>query len=144
MLNSHTLFIESSAIPVFQGRLVLEPVRLSGREGLNSLFEYELLLKTPDDLNLGASGAADWNVDDFIGREIHCTIELDGAGEFAAGVVGASADHVGAGVRQINALITDAALWGEEGRHVQYRLTKFFDCSKIKETILPGGRVAAE
>jgi type VI secretion system secreted protein VgrG len=29
----------------------------------------------------------------------------------------------GAGVRQINALITDAALWGEEGRHVQYKLT---------------------
>jgi type VI secretion system secreted protein VgrG len=26
-------------------------------------------------------------------------------------------------VRQINALITDAAIWGEEGRHIQYKLT---------------------
>ncbi|MFM9925133.1 type VI secretion system tip protein TssI/VgrG [Variovorax sp. H27-G14] len=122
MLNSHTLRIESSALPVFQGRASLEPVRLSGREGLNSLFAYELLLKTPDDLNLGASGAADFDLDSFIGRELSCLIELDGSGSFAPGAVGASVDHVGAGVRQINALITDAALWGEEGRHVQYRL----------------------
>ena len=121
--GSRTLQIQSEAIPVALGRPALEPVRLSGREGLNCLFEYELLLKTPDDLNLGASGAADWNLDDFIGREIACSIQLDGSGSFIPGAVGASVDHVGAGVRQINALITDAALWGEEGRHVQYKLT---------------------
>jgi type VI secretion system secreted protein VgrG len=67
---------------------ILEPVRLSGREGVNSLFEYELLLKTPDALNLGASGAADFDLDSFIGREISCTIQLDGAGEFIAGAIG--------------------------------------------------------
>src|SRR4029450_3274248 len=122
-VNSRTLQVQSEAIPVFLGRPALEPTRLSGREGLNSLFEYELLLKTPDDLNLGASGAADWNLDDFIGREITCSIQLDGSGEFIPGAVGASVDRIGAGTRQINALITDAALWGEEGRHVQYKLT---------------------
>ncbi|WP_374684698.1 type VI secretion system Vgr family protein [Variovorax sp. ZS18.2.2] len=90
---------------------------------MNSLFEYELLLKTPDALNLGASGAADFDLDGFIGREITCNIQLDGAGVFTPGGVGASVDHIGAGVRQINALITDAAMWGEEGRHIQYRLT---------------------
>ncbi|SCX56034.1 type VI secretion system Vgr family protein [Variovorax sp. EL159] len=120
---SRTLEISSTAIPLILGRPALEPVRLSGHEGVNSLFEYELLLKTPDALNLGASGAADFDLDSFIGREITCSIQLDGAGEFTSGVTGASADHVGAGVRQISALITDAAMWGEEGRHIQYRLT---------------------
>ncbi|MDQ0013744.1 type VI secretion system secreted protein VgrG [Variovorax boronicumulans] len=104
--SSRTLQIQSPAIPVFLGRPALEPVRLSGREGVNELFEYELLLKTPDSLNLGASGAADFNLDDFIGREISCLIELDEGAP-----------------REINALITEAAFWGEEGRHVQYRLT---------------------
>ena len=103
---SRTLSVHSPAIPLVLGRPALEPVRLSGREGLNSLFEYELVLKTPDALNLGASGAADFDLDGFIGREIGCQIELDGSGP-----------------RQINALITHAAMWGEEGRHIQYKLT---------------------
>ncbi|MES2247916.1 MAG: type VI secretion system tip protein TssI/VgrG [Pseudomonadota bacterium] len=120
---TRTLEIHSTAIPVFLGRPALEPVRLSGREGVNSLFAYELLLKTPDALNLGASEAADFNLDGFIGHEISCNIQLDGAGQFIAGAVGASVDHVGAGVRQINALVSDAQVWGEEGRHVQYKLT---------------------
>ncbi|MET3915009.1 type VI secretion system secreted protein VgrG [Variovorax sp. OAS795] len=123
LLTSRTLRVESPAIPVVLGRPALEPVRLSGREGLNSLFAYDLFLKTPDDLNLGASGAADWDLDSFIGREISCTIQLDGMGEFLPGAVGASVDHLGAGERHINALVTGACVWGEEGRHVQYKLT---------------------
>jgi uncharacterized protein involved in type VI secretion and phage assembly len=109
-------------MPQHLGQAALEPVRLAGREGVNSLFTYELLLKTPDSLSLGASSAADFNLDDFIGREISCTIELNGMGAFITGVVGASKDHLGAGERQINALITEAALWGEAGRHLRYKL----------------------
>ena len=123
MLVSRTLSVESEAIPVFLGAPALEPVRLAGHEGINSLFDYELLLKTPDSLNLGASEAADFDLDAFIGREISCRIQLDGAGSFIPGSIGAALDHIGAGVREINAFITDAALWGEEGRHLQYRLT---------------------
>ena len=118
-----TLSISSTAIPLIQGRPALEPVRLAGHEGMNSLFEYELLLKTPDALNPGAGGAADFDLDTFIGREITCMIELDGSGAFVSGAVGSSTDHMGSGTRQINALITDAAVWGEEGRHIQYKLT---------------------
>jgi type VI secretion system secreted protein VgrG len=121
--RARTLDISSSAIPLVLGRPALEPVRLSGHEGLSSLFEYELLLKTPDGLNLGASQAVNFDLDGFIGCEIACSIQLDGAGQFVPGAVGASVDHVGAGLRQINALITDACLLGEEGRHVQYKLT---------------------
>ncbi|MEJ8826842.1 hypothetical protein WKW80_33390 [Variovorax humicola] len=54
--NSRTLQIQSEAIPVVLGRPALEPVRLSGHEGLNSLFEYELLLKTPYAGLLGCAG----------------------------------------------------------------------------------------
>lgn len=103
-----TLVVSSPAIPAS-----LEPVRLSGTEGVNALFEYELLLKTPDALNFSFGAAADIDLDSFIGREVGCLIELDGAGDSATG----------AGVREINALITDAQLWGEEGRSVQYKLT---------------------
>lgn len=118
-----TLSITSEAVPLIQGRPALEPVRLQGREGMNSLFEYELLLKTPDAMNQSASGATDFDLDVFVGREISCMIELDGSGAFVPGAIGSSTDHIGAGIRQINALITDAAMWGEEGRHVQYKLT---------------------
>ncbi len=44
-------------------------------------------------------------------------------GEFIPGVVGASADRIGAGVREINAIVTGACFWGEEGRDIQYKLT---------------------
>ncbi|MGJ7566394.1 type VI secretion system Vgr family protein, partial [Variovorax sp. GB1R11] len=81
VVQARTLEISSSAIPLVLGRPALEPVRLSGREGLNSLFAYELLLKTPDALNLGASGAMDFDLDGFIGREICCSVQLDGAGQ---------------------------------------------------------------
>lgn len=123
MLSHRTLTVSSEAIPMFLGRPALEPVRLGGHENVNSLFEYELLLKTPETLDLGASGAMDFDLDAFIGREISCVIQLDGMGAFVPGSVGLGTDGVGAGTRQINALITEARLWGEEGRHVQYELT---------------------
>jgi type VI secretion system secreted protein VgrG len=93
---SRTLSVSSPAIPVVLGRPVLEPVRLAGEEGVDGLFAYELML----------SGAAELELDAFVGREICCEIELDGSAP-----------------REINALITDAALWGEQGRHVHYKLT---------------------
>lgn len=85
-----TLSVTSTAIPSSLGLPALVPVRLAGREGVNGLFEYELLLKTPDALNVGASGAADFNLDGFIGQAIACVIELDGSGELLAGTVGNS------------------------------------------------------
>ncbi|KTT19357.1 contractile injection system protein, VgrG/Pvc8 family, partial [Pseudacidovorax intermedius] len=121
---SHTLRVSSPALPVFAGEPLLYPVRLSGHEGVNTLFCYELLLQTPDSLTPGAlaEACANLDLDALIGREICCEIELDGSGYFLPGGVGDAVDHLGAGIRQINALITEAALVGEEGRHLQYRL----------------------
>ncbi|WP_157755201.1 contractile injection system protein, VgrG/Pvc8 family [Variovorax boronicumulans] len=113
---SHTLAVTSPALPD-----ALEPVRLSGHEGLNALFEYELALKPPDALSF--SQVADIDLDALIGCEISYAIELDDTGEFTAGVVGGNAGGLGADARQINALIAGAQLWGEEGRHIQDKLT---------------------
>ena len=84
---SRTLTATSPAIPEHLGIPALEPVRLSGREGVNSLFAYDLILKTPDALNSSASQAANYNLDDSIGREISCSIQLDGKGEYILGTV---------------------------------------------------------
>ena len=113
---SRTLSVECDAIPLLLGEPALVPVKLSGREALNGLFEYELLLKTPDARNALVGPAADVELDDFIGRSLNCRIERCGP-----------MDRLGPGtkdgVREINALVTSAEVWGEEGRHVQYRLT---------------------
>jgi type VI secretion system secreted protein VgrG len=89
------LSIDSPAIPIIHDEPALSPVRLSGREAVNGLFEYELLAKTPDAMNLGTSQGIDLNLDDFIGREIACSIQPDGSGHFIRGVVGMSVDRVG-------------------------------------------------
>ncbi|MET3497846.1 type VI secretion system Vgr family protein [Variovorax boronicumulans] len=116
-----TLSVTSTAIPTSLGLPALVPVRLAGREGVNGLFEYELILKTPDALNLGASGAADFNLDGFIGHAMTCVIGLDGSGELRAGAIGPSTHGMGAGTRQISGIVTDAVMEGEAGRHVVYR-----------------------
>lgn len=97
-------------LPVFDeghGQVEWTPVRLSGREGVNTLFSYELVLKADEaEATYGASvDAVDIDLDAWVGRQIGCRILLDGAG-----------------VRQINAIVSEAGLWGEEGRHVQIRL----------------------
>ena len=120
---SRTLFASSTAIPEIMGQPALVPVKLSGSEGLNGLFEYRLDLKTPDGLNLIPSHAANFKLNDFIGRELTVKIELEGNGSFISGAAGGSAVNTGAGTREITGLITDAALLGESGRFVHYQLT---------------------
>ncbi|MGJ7507334.1 hypothetical protein [Variovorax sp. GT1P44] len=75
---SHTLSVSGAAAPVFPGKPALEPVRLSGREGVNRLLEYEPLLKTPLALNLG----------DPFRRQISA-IRFDASKRFIHGVGGA-------------------------------------------------------
>ena len=123
LTQSRTLSASSTAIPDIMGQPALVPVKLSGSEGLNGLFEYRLDLKTPDGLNLIPSHAANFKLNDFIGRELTVKIELEGNGSFISGVAGGSSLNAGAGTREITGLITDATLLGESGRFVHYRLT---------------------
>lgn len=119
---ARTLRVRSEAIAEVNGEAILEPVRLSGREGVNSLFEYELLLKTTTAF-IGAASTAELNLDSLLGREISCSIALDGVGQFIAGAVGGAPGHLGAGVREFNALVARAAFAGQQGRHTLYRLS---------------------
>ena len=123
LTQSRTLSASSTAIPDIMGQPALVPVKLSGAEGLNGLFEYHLDLKTPDGLNLIPSHAANFKLNDFIGRELTIKIDLEGNGSFISGAAGGSAVNTGAGTREITGLITDATLLGESGRFVHYRLT---------------------
>ncbi len=123
LTQSRTLSASSTSIPKIMGQPALVPVKLSGTEGLNGLFEYHLDLKTPDGLNLIPSHAANFKLNDFIGRELTVKIELEGNGSFISGAAGGSAVNTGAGTREITGLITDAALLGESGRFVHYQLT---------------------
>ncbi|RFB73235.1 MULTISPECIES: type VI secretion system Vgr family protein [unclassified Herbaspirillum] len=122
LTQSRALSASSTAIPEIMGQPALVPVKLSGTEGLNGLFEYHLDLKTPDGLNLIPSHAANFKLNDFIGRELTVKIELEGNGSFISGVAGGSSVNSGAGIREITGLITDAALLGESGRFVHYQL----------------------
>ena len=114
--RQQTLEISSPAIPLFLGRPALEPISLSGREAVNSLFEYTLRLQTPEGANLHAMQAADWEVERFARQPMRCSIELDGAGGLLRGT------RRGAGERQINAIVTRAEAPRQAGRQLQFSL----------------------
>jgi hypothetical protein len=82
------LTVRSAAIPEVAGAPALVPLKLQGREGVNSLFEYRLILQTPDAYNFKAGEGANFDLDTFIGLELTCGIELEGHGSFVPGMPG--------------------------------------------------------
>jgi type VI secretion system secreted protein VgrG len=99
-------------------------VKLEGREGINELFAYEVTLKTPDTQNFSFSGAADFNLDGWIGREATVFVELEGSGSYAPELSGEQGQaNQGAGQREISGLIAEAKFLRTEGRHVFYQIT---------------------
>ena len=118
------LSVTSAAIPVVEGATALEPLKLEGEEGINGLFEYRLTLQTPDSLNYQAGLGSNFELDDFIGKELTCSLELEGRGSFAPGLPGGGGTaNQGAGQREISGLITAARFIGEDSRHALYELT---------------------
>jgi type VI secretion system secreted protein VgrG len=118
------LTVASPAIPVVAGQPALVPIKLEGSEGVNSLFEYRLVLQSPDALNFMPGSASNFNLDAFVGLELTCYVELEGQGSFAPGISGGGgAANQGAGVREISGLITSARFVGEESRHAIYEIT---------------------
>ena len=122
--SNKPLSIQSSALDKIVGAGSLVPLKLEGEEGINQLFEYKLILQTPDALNFVGGAAANYALQDLVGHELCCQIELEGHGSFVAGVAGfAGMSNQGAGVREISGLITAARLLGEDSRHALYELT---------------------
>ncbi len=104
------------------GKLV--PMRLAGVESINELYEYRLTLQTPDALGLSVDMESNYDLSAWIGKELTCKIELEGRGSFVAGMAGKSgAPNIGAGVREISGLVTEARFIGVESRHALYEVT---------------------
>ncbi|MDY7547206.1 type VI secretion system tip protein TssI/VgrG [Glaciimonas sp. CA11.2] len=124
MSSSRTLSASSSAIPTRLNQPALVPISLSGTESMNALFDYTIVLMTPESLIHLSEDIANVNLDDFIGRELTIMIALDGSGGF---VDSAFADNllgnIGAGTREISGLITAASMLRQEGRHALYEVT---------------------
>jgi len=120
---SRALAVRSAAIPEVAGTPALVPLKLQGREGVNSLFEYRLILQTPDAYNFKAGEGANFDLDAFIGLELTCGIELEGHGSFVPGMPGGVGANQGAGEREISGLITRARFIGESSRHALYEFT---------------------
>ncbi|MET3108156.1 type VI secretion system secreted protein VgrG [Oxalobacteraceae bacterium GrIS 2.11] len=86
------------------------PTRLRGTEGINQLFDYRLTLQTSD------RAAANLDLDSVIGKEITCLIELEGSGS-------GSHRNLGAGTREISALVTAARFITTDNRHTVVEFT---------------------
>ncbi|MFJ2990689.1 type VI secretion system Vgr family protein [Collimonas sp. NPDC087041] len=121
--SSRTLSVSSSVIPVLMGEPALVAVSIIGTEGVDSLFDYQVVLKTPDALNHLISQTADFKTQEWLGQEMSVQIQLEGSGSFVAGQVGVSGmGNVGAGVREINGIIDDARFLRVEGRYAFYEV----------------------
>ncbi|WP_233235291.1 type VI secretion system Vgr family protein [Bordetella sp. LUAb4] len=119
-----TLSVAGVALPMYGGSPILTPVRLAGGETVGELFEYTLELKTPDALAFSPSLAANVDLDKLVGTEVTVTIELEGKGSVAPGLAGVSGiPNVGAGVREITGIVSDASILREDGRCIVYVLT---------------------
>ncbi len=127
---SRTLSLSTSAFSAE----VFAPVKLTGREYLNELFEYQLIIKTPDMDNLAfydqygsKNPAANVDLTSWIGQSVTVNIELDGK-EISFSEVNNTIrqyfkNTVGKGVRHINGVITSAQYLYDQGRSSYYLVT---------------------
>lgn len=120
--RGRTLSVASAVLPELLGRPALVASALSGQEHLGRLFDYQLLLSTPDDPRISEAMAAGLDIQALVGSELGVRIELEGAGQFLPGQPGGSAFGVGAGERQINALVTAARFVRVQQRRALYAL----------------------
>jgi type VI secretion system secreted protein VgrG len=120
--DARALRVEGASLPSWQGRPALLPVRLEGSDCMNSLFEYRLLLKTPDDRDFSPYLSANFKLNEFVGREVTVHIELEGSGVDVPGVEGPATSGIGAGTREITGLVDSARFLKVAGRHAYYEL----------------------
>lgn len=122
--SRRTLNITSSVIPEILGEPAFIAVSIVGTEGVNSLFEYRIRLKTPQSLRHLVSRTANVDTTDWLGKEMSVQIRLEGQGNFIAGQTGTDGQgYLGAGVREINGMIDCAAFLGVEGSSAVYEVT---------------------
>lgn len=120
--QARTLTVSGPALPLLtDGSPALLLGAISGEESLSTVFSYELFLTTA--LDLPDDEAAAFDLKELIGTELTVTIQLDGMGEFIAGLEGlAGAANIGAGTREISGLVMEAGLVGQMNSQYRYRL----------------------
>ena len=110
------------------------PVKLTGCEKLNQLFQYQLLIKTPDLEGhefyaqfSSKSPAANVDLTSWLGQSVTVNIELDGKEINFSEVNNTIRQHfkktVGQGTRHINGIITSAQYLYNQGRSSYYSIT---------------------
>lgn len=110
-----TVCVDSVAMPSLLGSPALEFKSLEGHEALGQLFKYTVRLQTPDNPMLTGVVTANVPVKQLVGKEFCIRIELDGKG------FGVSA-RKGAGIREINGLVTRARFLRAEDRRGIYEV----------------------
>lgn len=113
--SPRTITLKGADLPALpSGSLTLSSVK--GRDGINTLFVYEIELKTPDHQHAWLGPEANLDLKAMQGKELTAEVELDGAGTGLA-------DNVGAGTREITGVVHDVRGPFIVGRQVVYRLT---------------------
>ncbi|WP_434112965.1 type VI secretion system Vgr family protein [Paraburkholderia caffeinilytica] len=124
-VQSRTLAISSSALPVWGGQPILTAQRLSGFDKLGKLFKYTVDVMTVDEPTLGLGQAKELvSAGKLVGTVLDISIEFEGKGTFVPGARGAAGDvNVGADRRAIIGLITKVRCTGADDRRAYYRFT---------------------
>ncbi|WP_254615999.1 contractile injection system protein, VgrG/Pvc8 family [Cupriavidus basilensis] len=114
--SNRTVRVAGPGMPEILGRPALVFSKLSGSEGICSLFEYEIELKTPDKAYNFHGPEGNFDLRKMNGCELTVRIELDGMGTSLDG-------GIGAGTREISGIVDRARYLRAEGRHFVYGLT---------------------
>ncbi|KWC48044.1 type IV secretion protein Rhs [Burkholderia ubonensis] len=127
LAQERTLSISGAALPTYgtDALPVFVPVRLQGTETIGRIDEYRYLvtLRTDDAYAFSPSLAANHDLDKMVGTEVTVSIRLDGNGHFTPGLAGsAGLGNLGAGVREITALVEAARLVGQDHDSILYEL----------------------
>lgn len=150
-----TLDISGDALPVWRNTSLFTVSRLMGSEKLGKLYDYTVELVTTEFPGLHVSEAqALVQIDALVGKEVTVKIAIEGSGTYVTGVTGgAGAPNLGAGIRELTAVVSKAHYLGADDRCARYRLSLrpwlwlatltrdsriFQDCTvvEISETIL--------
>jgi type VI secretion system secreted protein VgrG len=119
-----TLDISGAALPVWRDMPLFTVSRLSGTEKLGRLYDYTVELATIDTPGLYVSQAQKLvQIDQLVGTEVTVRIAIEGSGTYVAGMTGgAGAANLGAGIRELTAVVTEAQCVGADERRAFYRL----------------------
>lgn len=117
-----TLEVTGKALPQWAGGPLFVVCRLSGKEKLGRLYDYDVDVSTIDDAALSVIEAQQLvDVDALIGKEITVRIAIEGSGTAEPGRTG-GAENFGAHVRKLTGLIVSAQCVGADDRRAFYRL----------------------